>query len=164
MSIKMAKEQGLSLNPTKISGSCGRLMCCLQYEQSVYEELNKLTPKNGTQVTTPEGRGTVVDSNVLTGKIKVRLDREPEFPVVEVLREDLNKPARTEPAAPVQEPVAPAPAPIEEAPVQPPKAEKPHREAAKQNRPQGNKPAGEKPAGKPHHRPRHHRHRHKQQG
>ncbi|MBQ6848792.1 MAG: stage 0 sporulation protein [Clostridia bacterium] len=164
VSIKMAKEQGLSLNPTKISGSCGRLMCCLQYEQSVYEELNKLTPKNGTQVTTPEGRGTVVDSNVLTGKIKVRLDREPEFPVVEVLREDLNKPARTEPAAPVQEPVAPAPAPIEEAPVQPPKAEKPHREAAKQNRPQGNKPAGEKPAGKPHHRPRHHRHRHKQQG
>ena len=159
VSIKMAKEQGLSLNPTKISGSCGRLMCCLQYEQSVYEELNKLTPKNGTLVNTPEGRGTVVDSNVLTGKIKVRLDREPEYPVVEVLREDLNKPARTEAPA---EPVAPAPA--EESPAQPPKVEKPRQEQPKPHHPQGNKPAGEKPAGKPNHRPRHHRPRHKQQG
>ena len=74
VSIKMAKEQGLSLNPEKISGCCGRLMCCLKYEQNSYEYLNKITPKVGSVVSTPEGEGTVVDAAVMTGKLKVRLD------------------------------------------------------------------------------------------
>lgn len=89
VSIKMAKEQGLSLNPTKISGSCGRLMCCLKYEQNVYEELLKLTPKNGALVNTPEGKGTVVEANVLSGIIKVRLDKAVDSPPVTVQREDI---------------------------------------------------------------------------
>ncbi len=76
VSIKMAKEQGLSLNPTKISGSCGRLMCCLKYEQNAYEYLNKITPRNGSIVQTPEGRGVVVDAAPLTGKLKVRVGEE----------------------------------------------------------------------------------------
>ncbi len=90
VSIKMAKEQGLSLNPTKISGSCGRLMCCLKYEQSTYEELWKLCPKVGAVVMTPEGRGVVTDSSVLTGKIKVRLDKAPDSPPAEMAAEDVN--------------------------------------------------------------------------
>lgn len=76
VSIKMAKEQGLSLNPTKISGSCGRLMCCLKYEQNAYEYLNKITPRNGSIVETPEGRGIVVDASPLTGRLKVRVGEE----------------------------------------------------------------------------------------
>ena len=78
VSIKMAKEQGLSLNPTKISGTCGRLMCCLKYEQEAYESLLKITPKNGAVVQTPEGRGVVVDGNLLTGILKVFLDGKPD--------------------------------------------------------------------------------------
>ena len=78
VSIKMAKEQGLSLNPTKISGTCGRLMCCLKYEQEAYEDLLRRTPKNGALVQTPEGKGVVVEQNLLTGILKVRLDKEPE--------------------------------------------------------------------------------------
>ena len=75
VSIKMAKEQGLSLNPTKISGSCGRLMCCLSYEQNVYEYLNSITPGVGSYVRTDDGTGTVVEVSLLAGKLKVRLDR-----------------------------------------------------------------------------------------
>lgn len=78
VSIKMAKEQGLSLNPVKISGTCGRLMCCLKYEQAAYSDLLRTTPKNGAVVNTPEGRGVVVDGNLLTGMLKVRMDRAPE--------------------------------------------------------------------------------------
>lgn len=78
VSIKMAKEQGLSLNPVKISGTCGRLMCCLKYEQAAYSDLLKTTPKVGAIVTTPEGRGVVVDQNLITGMLKVRMDRAPE--------------------------------------------------------------------------------------
>ena len=74
VSIKMAKEQGLSLNPIKISGTCGRLMCCLKHEQDAYEELIRMTPRQGTLVETPEGRGTVVDLNLITGQLKVRLE------------------------------------------------------------------------------------------
>ncbi len=72
VSIKMAKEQSLSLNPTKISGTCGRLMCCLKYEQDCYEELLKVTPKAGALVKTPEGNGVVEDVNLLTGKLRVK--------------------------------------------------------------------------------------------
>ena len=78
VSIKMAKEQGLSLNPVKISGTCGRLMCCLKYEQDNYEYLLKITPKQGALVDTPEGRGIVVEVNLLSGQLKVRLDRCPD--------------------------------------------------------------------------------------
>ena len=78
VSIKMAKEQGLSLNPTKISGACGRLMCCLKYEQDAYEHLLKITPKPGAIVETPEGAGTVVECSLLTGKLKVQLHNNPE--------------------------------------------------------------------------------------
>lgn len=83
VSIKMAKEQGLSLNPTKISGTCGRLMCCLKYEQEAYEHLLRHTPKIGAVVETREGRGTVLDNNLLTGMLTIRLDRRPDAaPVV----------------------------------------------------------------------------------
>ena len=74
VSIKMAKEQNLSLNPTKISGTCSRLMCCLKYEQEAYEELNKITPNVGSEVETPAGKGTVTDVNLLRGMLKVKLN------------------------------------------------------------------------------------------
>lgn len=78
VSIKMAKEQGLSLNPTKISGACGRLMCCLKYEQDTYEELLKITPRPGSIVKTAMGRGVVEDMNVLKGIIRVKVDSDKE--------------------------------------------------------------------------------------
>lgn len=74
VSIKMANEQGLSLNPAKISGSCGRLMCCLAYEQPAYEYLNRITPGVGSIVKTPEGVGAVVETNVISGTLRVRMD------------------------------------------------------------------------------------------
>jgi cell fate regulator YaaT (PSP1 superfamily) len=73
VSIKMAKEQSLSLNPTKISGLCGRLMCCLKYEHDVYEELLAKMPQVGAIVITPEGRGTVVETFTLLEKVKVKV-------------------------------------------------------------------------------------------
>ena len=75
VSIKMAKEQSLSLNPTKISGTCGRLMCCLKYEQDSYEELYRTTPRAGSVVKTAEGKGIVEDANLLTGKLRVKIDK-----------------------------------------------------------------------------------------
>ena len=75
VSIKMAKEQGLSLNPTKISGTCGRLMCCLKYEQNAYEDLLRITPRVGAYVSTGEGKGTVTEVSLLTGLVKVRMDK-----------------------------------------------------------------------------------------
>lgn len=80
VSIKMAKEQGLSLNPTKISGSCGRLMCCLKYEQDAYEYLNSLTPSVGSTVKTPEGNAVVTDVNLITGYLTVRLSDSDSLP------------------------------------------------------------------------------------
>ena len=80
VSIKMAKDQNLSLNPTKISGTCGRLMCCLKYEQDGYESLIKNTPKVGALVKTPSGNGNVLEANVLKGTLKVRLKDAPEVP------------------------------------------------------------------------------------
>ena len=78
VSIKMAKEQGLSLSPTKISGTCGRLMCCLKYEQDAYSDLLKRTPKVGAIVKTPAGKGLVVESNLLTQTLKVKMDNTPD--------------------------------------------------------------------------------------
>ena len=77
VSIKMAKEQGLSLNPGKISGNCGRLMCCLKYEQNAYDYLLKITPKPGAVVETADGQGKVVETSLLTGKLKVAFDSSP---------------------------------------------------------------------------------------
>lgn len=73
VSIKMAKEQGLSLNPTKISGSCGRLMCCLKYEEDAYSHLASITPRVGSTVKTPQGIATVTDVNLITGDLYVKL-------------------------------------------------------------------------------------------
>ena len=77
VSIKMAKDQGLSLSPVKISGTCGRLMCCLKYEQEAYLDLLKNTPKYGAIVKTPAGKGKVVEVSLLTGMLKVHMDNTP---------------------------------------------------------------------------------------
>ena len=78
VSIKMAKTQNLSLNPTKISGTCGRLMCCLKYEQEAYEDLIRQSPKAESFVDTPDGRGTVVEIDLLRQRVKVRMENHPE--------------------------------------------------------------------------------------
>ena len=80
VSIKMAKTQNLSLNPTKISGTCGRLMCCLKYEQDAYEDAVKRMPKPESFVETPDGVGNVCQVNLLREQVKVRLDDAPETP------------------------------------------------------------------------------------
>ncbi len=106
VSIKMAKEQSLSLNPTKISGVCGRLMCCLQYEQSQYEKTRKTLPHIGKDVITPDGRGQVIDINVLKETVKVRIakgnDSEyKEYPASDVQRVALPTPVNREPLKPL---------------------------------------------------------------
>lgn len=73
VSIKMAKEQTLSLNPTKISGICGRLMCCLKYEQDTYECIRKVLPRVGSIVNTPDGQGEVVENNAVKENVKVKI-------------------------------------------------------------------------------------------
>ena len=78
VSIKMAKTQNLSLNPTKISGTCGRLMCCLKYEQEAYEDLIRNSPRAESFVDTPEGRGTVVEVALLRQRVKVRMEDAPD--------------------------------------------------------------------------------------
>ena len=79
VSIKMAKEQGLSLNPTKISGVCGRLMCCLKHEHEVYEEKISRLPNVGSLVKTPDGKGTVEEVEVLKEEVKVKLEKDGTF-------------------------------------------------------------------------------------
>ena len=76
VSIKMAKTQNLSLSPTKISGTCGRLMCCLKYEQDAYEDLIRSSPKNESFVDTPDGRGTVIEVDLLRQRVKVRMEEQ----------------------------------------------------------------------------------------
>lgn len=78
VSIKMAKTQNLSLNPTKISGTCGRLMCCLKYEQEAYEDLIRTSPKTESFVDTPDGRGTIVEVDLLRQRVKVKMENQPE--------------------------------------------------------------------------------------
>ena len=80
VSIKMAKTQSLSLNPTKISGTCGRLMCCLKYEQAAYEDAAGRMPKNESFVDTPDGIGNVSSVDLLREQVQVRLDNAPEAP------------------------------------------------------------------------------------
>lgn len=78
VSIKMAKEQNLSLNPVIISGTCGRLMCCLKYEQASYLDMLRTTPRVGTVVTTPAGKGTVVEQNLLRATVAVQMEKNPD--------------------------------------------------------------------------------------
>lgn len=89
VSIKMAKEQGLSLNPAKISGTCGRLMCCLKYEQDSYEYLIKTTPTLGSTVKTPSGVGVVTEVSLLTGMVKVDLSSSGELGIAVFNKKDL---------------------------------------------------------------------------
>ena len=89
VSIKMAKVQGLSLNPGKISGLCGRLMCCLSYENEYYSDIYKKMPKTGSEVSTPEGKGTVVSDNMLKQTVRVKIEKDgslvyKDFPLADV--------------------------------------------------------------------------------
>ncbi|MEG0876233.1 MAG: regulatory iron-sulfur-containing complex subunit RicT [Oscillospiraceae bacterium] len=103
VSTKMAKTQSMSLNPTKISGSCGRLMCCLRYEQEAYEDLMKTIPKIGAFVQTTDGYGNVVQTNVLRQKVKVRIDStgEPEVKVLDAAQVALVPGGRPKPGDPL---------------------------------------------------------------
>ena len=94
VSVKMAKEQNLSLNPSKISGACGRLMCCLKYEYTSYVEMKKGMPKVGKRVSTPAGPGKIIRQNVLDQQVSVLLDtqKEVEFPAREVSIEKTGNP------------------------------------------------------------------------
>ena len=76
VTIRMAKDQGLVLNPSKISGACGRLMCCLQYEHQTYKELSQTMPKSGSTIQTPEGKGKVIQNNIIQQTVVVRLEDE----------------------------------------------------------------------------------------
>lgn len=107
VSIKMAKEQNLSLSPTKISGLCGRLMCCLQYEQSTYEEIKKRMPRTGKEIVTPDGSGIAVENNAITEKTKVRLTLpDGTIEVREYHYTRLAKPGEPLPVPPPSEPEA----------------------------------------------------------
>lgn len=79
VSLRMARDQGLSLNPTKLNGSCGRLMCCLQFEKEAYEDAHRRLPKNGKTIRTPMGTGVVSDVNLLSEKVTVKFDRGDEI-------------------------------------------------------------------------------------
>ncbi len=100
VSIRMAKEQNLSLNPTKISGQCGRLMCCLKYEQENYEKTLKRLPKVGREINTPDGVGTIVDIAVIREKVKVRMRRPDDtFDIVEYDLDAVAPPRKDAPKA-----------------------------------------------------------------
>ena len=102
VSIKMAKTQGLSLNPGKISGLCGRLMCCLSYESDYYADAYKKMPKVGSEVGTPDGRGTVASVNMLKMQVKVKIEDKKgglifkDFPVNEIKFKKNNQPEKVE--------------------------------------------------------------------
>ena len=127
VSIKMAKTQNLSLNPTKISGTCGRLMCCLKYEQDTYESLIRSSPKPESFVDTPEGRGTVVEVDILRQRVKVQMENDPEtvhpFPNEEIAILRNGKARKNDPPIPADlapisgEGKRPARAKPEEAPI-----------------------------------------------
>jgi cell fate regulator YaaT (PSP1 superfamily) len=105
VSIKMAKEQNLSLNPTKISGQCGRLMCCLKYEQDYYETTLKRLPKVGRECVTPDGNGVISEINVIREKVRVRMRMDDGFEIREYPLDQVQKPAHAAqqtPGQPVQ--------------------------------------------------------------
>ena len=144
--IKMAKEQNLSLNPTKISGVCGRLMCCLKYEQDQYEATRKKMPKVGKEVITPDGPGVVWDLNIIKETVKVRIQKGDsselkDFPMEEVQRPGAANVRHEEAAAPAETaeaPVAEAQEPSAE-PQPRPRKERPAREERKPRREEGEK-------------------------
>ncbi len=179
VSIKMAKTQNLSLNPTKISGTCGRLMCCLKYEQDAYEDLIRNSPKVESFVDTPEGRGTVVELDLLRQRVKVRLEDRPE--VIMSFKNDEIAVLRNGKAKKNDPPIPADLAPIsgsgrrvkkeepesgrmfldsiklrystetiaEEQAVEPEKPEEPAKPAKNRNRRRGKKPEQQKPEEKP---------------
>ena len=105
VSIKMAKEQNLSLNPTKISGICGRLMCCLKYEEDHYEATRRRMPRVGKEVITPDGVGLVVDLNILKETVRVRIPKcdsteQKDYPLTDIQRVQPARPARKAAQAP----------------------------------------------------------------
>ncbi|MBQ7846069.1 MAG: stage 0 sporulation family protein [Clostridia bacterium] len=140
VSIKMAKEQNLSLNPTKISGVCGRLMCCLKYEQDNYEQTRKRMPKVGKEVITPDGNGVVWDLNIIKETVRVRIQKGDsselkDFPLEEVQRvgAPAQQPAKKEAAPAVEEPAAEAETAVEVSEEKP--AEEQHHDEPKRERP-----------------------------
>ena len=136
VSIKMVKEQNLSLNPTKISGVCGRLMCCLKYEQDQYEQTRKKMPKVGKEVITPDGPGVVWDLNIIKETVRVRIQKGDSSELKDYPMDDVQRPGAAN--ARKEEPVeAPAAEPVEEVEVseeakpaeeQPRRKERPQRE------------------------------------
>ncbi len=136
VSIKMAKEQNLSLNPTKISGVCGRLMCCLKYEQDNYEQTRKRMPKVGKEVITPDGNGVVWDLNIIKETVRVRIQKGDsselkDFPLEEVQRvgAPAQQPAKKEAAPVVEDEAAEAIAEVnEEKPAEESRNDEPKRE------------------------------------
>ena len=99
VTIRLAKDQGLALNPTKISGVCGRLMCCLQYEHSLYKELIQGLPKTGSRTNTPDGPGKVLQVNILKQIVTMRLDDESIASyAIDELREYLKPTVRQQPS------------------------------------------------------------------
>lgn len=100
VSIKMAKEQNLSLNPTKISGQCGRLMCCLKYEQENYEQVLKRLPRVGKDIVTPDGVGVITEINAIKERVKVRIRVDDDsFDVREYAIDDVRRPGPGDAAA-----------------------------------------------------------------
>ena len=180
VSIKMAKTQNLSLNPTKISGTCGRLMCCLKYEQEAYEDLLKTSPKNESFVDTVDGRGTVVDVNLLKQTVRVRMEDAPDtintYKNTEIVVLRNGKAKKNDPPIPKDlAPLSSLPKPLKkrepmpdalpevmfqgesltaEKPAQPPVQEAaPQRSRRRRRKPQGERPEGQKPAEKPAEKP-----------
>ena len=134
VSIKMAKEQNLSLNPTKISGLCDRLMCCLKYEQDHYEATRKRMPRVGREIITPDGVGTINAINVLSETVRVRIAVGDSFELREYPIDDCQRPGAD--AQPQQGTEAGAEAPVQQRPQKP---ERPPR-ADKPERPEGERP------------------------
>ena len=99
VSIKMAKEQNLSLNPTKISGLCGRLMCCLKYEQDYYSQTLKKLPKVGKDIVTPDGVGVLAEINAIRERVKVRIKIDEDFDVREYAIDEVRRPGPDDSAA-----------------------------------------------------------------
>ena len=145
VSIKMAKEQGLSLNPSKISGACGRLMCCLKYEQDTYEALMADFPKQGTVIETPSGKGTVVSVALLRGKVKVKLEDENETTLKEFDISELNGKKKEEPE--LSEAIEPNAEPEKKRTRKHHRPRKPKKPAEGGEKPEAADKGGEKPAG-----------------
>ncbi|MBQ4089993.1 MAG: stage 0 sporulation family protein [Clostridia bacterium] len=139
VSIKMAKEQNLSLNPTKISGQCGRLMCCLKYEQDYYEATLKRLPKVGKDIMTPDGAGVVTEINPIREKVKVRIHTADDtFDLKEYHVDDVRRmgpddiaAVRESAAKAEKKPRKPEPQPEQPQEEQPKKRKYPHQKAVK---------------------------------